>query len=237
MSRTLALAAAVITAGALAIASAPWALAQPWLNFVFKPLATLAVIVYAVDRGRDDPSTRRWVLAGLGFSLFGDVALMWPDSGFLPGLVGFLLAHLAYLVAFTRHARLAARLVPFMVYAVVAGTVLAMLWPGLPAAWCWRWAERCSSRPTRCSRRTSSPARCRSRRCGSSPPTGLRSGASRAGWPRPPDRADVNLRAPGVPHVHAAPAADNRRRCPAAGSPTSTWTRSTRRSSCCATPS
>jgi uncharacterized membrane protein YhhN len=42
------------------------------------------------------------VLAGLLCSLAGDVALMWPRQGFLPGLVSFLLAHLAYLWAFTR---------------------------------------------------------------------------------------------------------------------------------------
>ena len=54
------------------------------------------------------------VLAGLGLSLVGDVALMIPQ-GFLAGLVAFLLAHLAYLVAFTRGGvRLAARPGPFI---------------------------------------------------------------------------------------------------------------------------
>ena len=32
-------------AALLAIASAPWALDRPWLNFAFKPLATLCVVV------------------------------------------------------------------------------------------------------------------------------------------------------------------------------------------------
>lgn len=118
----------------LAIASAPWALGQPVLNFVFKPLTTLLIIAMAWPRGRDTPALRRWVLAGLVLSLLGDVALMWPREGFLPGLVSFLLAHLAYLVAFTRVQRLGARLAPFVVYALVAGAVLALLWPGVPAA-------------------------------------------------------------------------------------------------------
>lgn len=87
------LAVALVICALLAIASAPWALNQPALNFVFKPLATLIVMVYAWPRGHDTPVVRRWVLTGLCFSLAGDVFLMWPQQGFLPGLVSFLLAH------------------------------------------------------------------------------------------------------------------------------------------------
>jgi len=64
--------------------------------------------------------------------LAGDVALLWPQQGFLPGLVSFLLAHLAYIVAFTRGLRFAARPLPFVAYALVAGAILAVLWPGVP---------------------------------------------------------------------------------------------------------
>lgn len=117
----------------LAIAAAPWALDQPWLAFVFKPLATLAIIAYAWPRGRATPLQRRWVLRGLCLSLVGDIALLWPQHGFLPGLVSFLLAHLAYLMAFTRGHALARPAWPFAAYALVAGTVLWQLWPGVPA--------------------------------------------------------------------------------------------------------
>lgn len=133
MSRTAGLAAATATAALLAIASAPWALGQPWLNFVFKPLATLGVIAHAWPRGRDTPVLRRWLLAGLALSLAGDVALLWPQPGFLPGLVCFLLAHMAYLAGFARMQRLGARAAPFVAYAVVAGAILWQLWPGVPA--------------------------------------------------------------------------------------------------------
>jgi uncharacterized membrane protein YhhN len=129
------LAAAALACGALAIAAAPWALAQPALNFVFKPLTTLVVIAYALGRGRGGvPAVRRFVLAGLWLSLGGDVALMWPERGFLPGLVCFLLAHLAYLMAFTRVQRLAARPWVFAAYAAVAALVLSQLWSGVPPA-------------------------------------------------------------------------------------------------------
>jgi uncharacterized membrane protein YhhN len=132
--RSLVLAACTAGCALLAIAAAPWALGQPWLAWVFKPLATLGVIAYAAGRGHDAPATRRWVLAGLVASLAGDVALLWPQQGFLPGLLSFLLAHLCYLVAFTRGLRLAARMAPFVAYAVVAGAILAALWAGVPPA-------------------------------------------------------------------------------------------------------
>ena len=128
------LAVAIVLCAALAIASAPWALDRPLLNFVFKPLTTVLVIGLAWPRGQGVPRVRRWILLGLVLSLAGDVALMWPKEGFLPGLVSFLLAHLAYLWAFTRVQPLAARRAPLLFYAVLAGGVLAVLWPGVPAA-------------------------------------------------------------------------------------------------------
>jgi hypothetical protein len=78
------------------------------LHFVLKPLTTLLIIAWAWPRGGDAPARQRWIRIGLVWSLVGDVALLWPQQGFLPGLVSFLLAHLAYIVAFTRGLRLAA---------------------------------------------------------------------------------------------------------------------------------
>jgi len=128
------LAVAALLSGSLAVLSAPWALDQAWLNYVFKPLTTLLIIAYAWPRGRDLPAVRRWVLAGLWLSLAGDVALMWPQQGFLPGLVSFLLAHLAYLRAFTcAGSRLAARWAPFVAYGLLAALILSRLWPGVPS--------------------------------------------------------------------------------------------------------
>ena len=79
------------------------------LAFVFKPLTTLLIIAFAWPRGATVPGQRRWVRLGLILSLVGDVALLWPKEGFLPGLVAFLLAHLAYIAAFCVPVRLAAK--------------------------------------------------------------------------------------------------------------------------------
>jgi uncharacterized membrane protein YhhN len=115
-----------------ALAIAGDLLHQPLLLWLFKPLTTVLLIAFAWTRGTSEPVLRRWLLAGLVLSLGGDVALLWPQQGFLPGLVSFLLAHLAYLRAFTRDTRFAARPLAFAAYAAVAGALLAVLWTGVP---------------------------------------------------------------------------------------------------------
>jgi uncharacterized membrane protein YhhN len=124
---------AALLSAALAIAAAVGLLPIEAV-FVFKPLTTGLVIVHAWRRDGGPPALQRAVLGGLVLSLGGDIALLWPKQGFLPGLIFFLLAHLCYLVAFTRAARLAARRVPFVFYALVAGGILSQLWPGVPPA-------------------------------------------------------------------------------------------------------
>ena len=104
-----------------------------WPYAVLKPLTTLLVIAHAWRRGQPGEARRRALLAGLSLSLLGDVALLWPQQGFLPGLVAFLLAHLAYLWAFTRGVRLAAWAPAFVGDALLAAGVLWLLWPGVPA--------------------------------------------------------------------------------------------------------
>jgi uncharacterized membrane protein YhhN len=120
-------------AALLAIASAPWALDRPWLNFVFKPLATLCVIAWAALGRSDDGLVKRWIVIGLVCSLAGDVALLWPVQGFLVGLVAFLMGHVSYLVALTRRVRFLASPPAFGGWAIVAASVLASLWAGVPA--------------------------------------------------------------------------------------------------------
>ena len=131
MSRLLPM--AIALAAAVAIGAGLGLLPAGWV-FVAKPLTTVLLIALAWPRGADTPKLRRLVLVGLVLSLAGDVALLWPKEGFLPGLVAFLLAHLAYIAAFCTRARFLSRWTPFAAYAVVAGAVLMHLWPGVPAA-------------------------------------------------------------------------------------------------------
>jgi uncharacterized membrane protein YhhN len=123
----------LIAASGLLAVLASSGILPPSLEFVFKPLTTLLLIAYAWPRGSDAPRQRLLIRAGLLLSLAGDVFLLWPRQGFLPGLVAFLLAHLAYIAAFCVPLRLVAKPAGFIAYAVVAAAMLFWLWPGIPA--------------------------------------------------------------------------------------------------------
>lgn len=69
-------------------------------EYVFKPAALIGIIIgaFLLTLGPHDEWQSRFFLAGLVFSLAGDVFLMLPREGFfLPGLVSFLLAQLCYI--------------------------------------------------------------------------------------------------------------------------------------------
>lgn len=121
MTRAFVLAAALATLAALA----GW----PWLHWATKPLATALLIAMVARHGG---GYARAVTAGLALSLVGDVALMLPGDYFLPGLVAFLLAHLAYLRALTRGVPLAARPLTWALFAALAVGLMAVLWSGVP---------------------------------------------------------------------------------------------------------
>lgn len=104
------------------------------LHYVAKPLATLLVALLVWRAPAPQANYRRAVLAGLLLSTLGDVWLMLPWDAFVAGLASFLVAHLAYLFAFTRRVRLQVLRWPFLAYAVLAAAVLALLWPRLPDA-------------------------------------------------------------------------------------------------------
>jgi len=108
-----------------------------WLHYVCKPLATLLVVAMVLASASGDVRYRRAVLAGLLLSTLGDVFLMLPQSPQAPdwftfGLASFLFAHIAYLVAFCARAKLFTLKGPFFLYALLGGSVLAVLWPHLP---------------------------------------------------------------------------------------------------------
>jgi uncharacterized membrane protein YhhN len=74
-----------------------------------------------------------WLIAALLGSLAGDVFLMFPGF-FVPGLVAFLLAHLAYIALLQRDAPLFASPRAWLGVGGVAVLVYAVLWSGgLPA--------------------------------------------------------------------------------------------------------
>jgi uncharacterized membrane protein YhhN len=102
-----------------------------WVHWVAKP-ATMGLILVAtvVHASRLDGTGRAVLLVALACSLAGDVALMLP-RGLVPGVASFLLAHIAYLVAFGTELPWRAHQLGWL--APVLGATVALvvqLWPG-----------------------------------------------------------------------------------------------------------
>lgn len=101
------------------------------LVYVFKPLATLALVAIVL-RTAAKSRYGTWIGAGLVAALAGDILLMMPQGLFVPGLVAFLVAHLCFIRAFaTDGAGLRAPLLPGVPVVAAAVAVLAYLWPSL----------------------------------------------------------------------------------------------------------
>src|SRR6185503_13370199 len=70
-------------------------------HYLFKPLTVVLIMLIAFQsKHTTSPFYRQAIIAGLIFSLAGDIFLMLPDR-FIPGLVSFLFAHVFYIAAFT----------------------------------------------------------------------------------------------------------------------------------------
>lgn len=97
-----------------------------WLRLLAKPIPVLCMALWvALLPGRDRYHLA--IVAGLLFSALGDVLLALDESAFVFGLLAFLVAHLAYVVAFLADCR---RLAPWRAaitygYGAVAFGVLA----------------------------------------------------------------------------------------------------------------
>jgi uncharacterized membrane protein YhhN len=70
-------------------------------EWAFKPLVLVALIAAALLMGATDSTAGWWLLAALVLSLVGDIALLSDsEARFVFGLGSFLLAHVAFVVAF-----------------------------------------------------------------------------------------------------------------------------------------
>ncbi len=110
---------------ALGLAALHWGgivIKWKWLQYLTKPATILALIAF-VWRFRPGFVLRgdlNWLVFALLFSLVGDVLLMLPGNLFLPGLVSFLLAHIAYIFALSN------ALPPFNLPSLIVVLMVAM---------------------------------------------------------------------------------------------------------------
>ena len=105
--------------------------------YIYKPIATLLVIAVAAQSFGNPGVTIIYsimVLTGLGLSLGGDLALMFPNNqkAFRLGLVCFLLAHLVYSGAFFKFGSMTkADILPILLLLVVSSSFFLIIRPGL----------------------------------------------------------------------------------------------------------
>ncbi|MBB6184949.1 lysoplasmalogenase [Oleiagrimonas soli] len=99
-----------------------------------KPLATLLILIGAWSALSPLSSCYRTTIAvGLAWCLLGDICLLPPWNAFLPGLGCFLMAHLAFLLAFAQGMERPAWW-PAMLGCLALGAAVAVaLWPDIPS--------------------------------------------------------------------------------------------------------
>jgi uncharacterized membrane protein YhhN len=100
------------------------------IHYVFKPITTILIIILA-GAASEGSSYAVLIIAGLAFSLLGDIALMLPEGYFLAGLGSFAVTHALYLVAFVGVAGWAL-VSPTTAFVVLIALMLGRwLWPGI----------------------------------------------------------------------------------------------------------
>jgi uncharacterized membrane protein YhhN len=103
-----------------------------YLIYIFKPLTMIFIIIIAVLA--KEPPSRRYkivIIAGLIFSIIGDVLLSLPVDAFMIGLISFLIAQLIYTYAFRAGRPFRFKFIailPFVIYGVI---IFIILLPGL----------------------------------------------------------------------------------------------------------
>ncbi|MBT8235908.1 MAG: lysoplasmalogenase [Bacteroidia bacterium] len=95
----------------------------PWLRYFTKPAIVGSLIIWLALQKFELARLKQYLMAGLIFSLTGDVLLMFVRSSeyyFLFGLLVFLLAHICYILAFVRRGYFKPRHLPLGIVLVTA---------------------------------------------------------------------------------------------------------------------
>jgi len=110
----------------------------PWLEYLFKPTLMISLGIWYFQNTRaSSPPFNKYIAFAIFASLLGDIFLL-RGGGFLPGLAAFLLAHIAYIIAFYRNNPIPVffqkdRLPWAVLVAIYGGILLYVLLPHLGA--------------------------------------------------------------------------------------------------------
>ncbi len=95
--------------------------------YLFKPLTMVFILVMAVLLSRGKHTFYSYaVIAGLMFSMAGDIFLMLPSDRFIAGLISFLVAHILYILAFVhkKGIKVGWLFLPFIAYGILIFSIL-----------------------------------------------------------------------------------------------------------------
>ena len=96
--------------------------------YVFKPLTMVLLLLIAIFAIRGNLSVYGLaIIAGIVFSLVGDVAMMLPKKRIVIGMGAFLVAHIAYIISFSSGTTTISNtwlLLPFFFYALIMGWIV-----------------------------------------------------------------------------------------------------------------
>lgn len=104
---------------------------------VTKPLLMPLLVGFFISSYTGKNSIKKWIIGALVFSWVGDTVLMLQDVDgmyFIIGLVAFLLAHVAYIVSFTRlksTASATGKRIIIVLFVVYSSILVFVLWSGL----------------------------------------------------------------------------------------------------------
>ncbi len=100
--------------------------------YIFKPLTMVFIISIALLAKAPPSSKYKYaIIAGLLFSLVGDIFLMLPMDLFIAGLVSFLIAHLIYTYAFRLGRPWRIKFMAMLLFAIYGVIIYVILLPGL----------------------------------------------------------------------------------------------------------
>lgn len=104
---------------------------RKWLFYIFKPMTTLSIALLCWYLAPEINDYVWLILLGLLLSTLGDIFLMLPKDRFIPGLVSFLIAHVIYIFAFSKHINVTYTWALILPLILIAMTYLTLLWSSL----------------------------------------------------------------------------------------------------------
>lgn len=99
------------------------------VHFIAKPLLVISLIYYFLNHTQPNKKIKKTIVLALIFSLIGDFLLMFVHikaSLFIFGLIAFLIAHIMYILAFSKEQNKSSSQFPISIFLLTYGVAIFM---------------------------------------------------------------------------------------------------------------